>query len=699
MKASDEDDPWLGAFKSKAHEEQQRKLDLTTSTDEETVERRRISGYIKAHWNGEHSLEQSYWVNGVLVMLVLRLAAALIERGARDLTAETQVLTGFLYLAMSGAISVWVLVGIWRSAINSLAKKLGSFWPRVAQIMVIVGVLGTGYNLLTNGVDLTNMLAALRDPSLQEYWVERRGDTIVVFTGAINRKSADEVIGLVDDPSIEMLVVNSHGGLAADAIYLARFIRERGITVVGDGQCVSGCILLLAASPRTAIVPGTEVSLHRGEPLADFTNPESRRAAYQEAADFNRLLREFGIEDWAIEKARQQAYWTPTIPQLIDMGMISEIYDVTNQRLVEANEYCADHPLSCPETVGLATEKSPAMSSTHQKLLNEFMEAVERGDLETAKRHAETAALEAEKNYGPGDARFGEALFLLTQAHLISGDYARAEETGIRMVQLLERTYGPDHVETAAALAILAKVYGGQMKFDKAEPLLRRAVKIKRKGFGPDVPETAVTESTLGEVLANMGKFPEAEELLTHSLKVFETSWPVSNERIPIGFRLNIATSSETLGYVYQRQGRLDDAEALIEKALKVRKVLVGDEHPSMFSTLLSLGNLYAASRRHEESEKAFRQALEIAEHSFGPQHPNVALAAGALAEACQVQGRDDEAEKLLRKCLTIDDAALAPDHPQLLQHLDAYSNLLRKMGRDREAREFEARANAIRGE
>jgi tetratricopeptide (TPR) repeat protein len=656
---------------------------------------RAVGRYIVAHWHGELSLVQSYWVNGVLVTIVLRGLLHGVSTFMATVPADINFAISLNFLLMLVAVSVWQLVGIWRSAARSLAGTTQRFWPRAAQVAVLVGAAGTGYNMLTTAVDLTSMQAALRDPGLSEYAVERRGDTMVILTGAINDDSAREIMRHFEDPDLKILVVNSAGGLTTPAMTLGRFIAERDIAVVGDGQCISACTLVLAAASRSAIVPGAVVTFHGTEPLTDLTNPDMRRGFDEHVREVDQFLRSFGVKEWAIDKARRQKLWTPTVRQLIDMGLITHIYDLAEQRLVEAKPYCADHPHACPDTVGLASEGAPTLSlGRHHEAL---MRALEKGDLEAARRHAEAAVADAEKAHGPDSVRFGEALIMLTRVCSLTGDHARAVETGERMVRIGERTFGPNHVETAAGLSILASAYAEQGRLDKAEELFRRSIAIKGKGFGKEHPNTAITEAAFASVLVQQGDLSEAEALLTKALEVFDKAWPVANERMPVGARLNIPATLDSLAQVYWQQDRQQDAEAALKRALAIRKALIGDRHPSVAGNLSSLGVIYGATGRHAEAEQALRQALDIAEASLGPKHPHVAGVAGHLAEACQVQGRHDEAEALFRKCLAIDEAVLAPDHPQLVQHLEAYANLLRAMGRHDEAEPLEARAADFR--
>ncbi|MBR0647564.1 hypothetical protein [Plastoroseomonas hellenica] len=96
------------------------------------------------HWRGDLPLVVAFWVNGVLlglvVLLAWRLAREPVERAmaaAGPATLRTALagamLAGILLLA-------WQLVGIWRAASAQIARGRISGWERSAQLTVLIGV-------------------------------------------------------------------------------------------------------------------------------------------------------------------------------------------------------------------------------------------------------------------------------------------------------------------------------------------------------------------------------------------------------------------------------------------------------------------------------------------------------------------------------------------------------------------------------
>jgi hypothetical protein len=303
--------------------------------------------YIKAHWRGDLSLARSYWLNVILLSALFGVGGTLLEQPLSEQPVANVATVGLALIIVAAVVTVWQFVGVWRSATNTSIKSGHKFWPAVAKAATVFGCLMSTGTVITTAHDLVKILVAIQDPTLMDYEIERVGDTDLIFRGAINEKSVSEIIGALEDSSIEILCVRSHGGIIPAAIRLARHIRGNEIMVMAEEQCISACVILLAASPSAAIYPGTKVTFHRFESVAEFTSPEIRAQNTLYLAEAEGIFREFGVADWAIETAGRQQFWTPTVDQLIGMGLIVYIYDSDQKLFVAATEFCVHDPERC----------------------------------------------------------------------------------------------------------------------------------------------------------------------------------------------------------------------------------------------------------------------------------------------------------------------------------------------------------------
>lgn len=303
--------------------------------------------YIRAHWRGELSLVQSYWVNTFMLGVFVTFGSRLLEEPMSQLRIETVAVTGLVIMVVVSIVTVWQLVGVWRSATNTAATSGENLWPRVAKAVVIIGGLAGGFNVATATGDLFKILHALNEPNIASYSVERLGDTDLILTGAINDSSVDDVINSLNDPLIEILRINSQGGIIEPAVRLARYIRDNDIFVMAEGQCDSACVFILAASPYAAVYPGTQVVFHQSEKITDFSNPDFQKELQRYLKEVEKYDREFGIPEWVTEKLKQERFWSATHQELFEMGLLSYVYDPDSNEFVPADAFCARQGAVC----------------------------------------------------------------------------------------------------------------------------------------------------------------------------------------------------------------------------------------------------------------------------------------------------------------------------------------------------------------
>lgn len=306
-----------------------------------------LFGFIGKHWRGEYTLARSYWIHGTLLSVVLALGIASFQATLKNRSLDTVLSVNLGLLSLIVVATIWQLVGIWRSASRSTRATGRRLWQRTAKVVVVIGALLALRNVGTSVFDTVGVFVASRSNIVAEYTIERLGSTDLILIGAINDDSASEIMYALADPAITILRVRSLGGLLSPAERLARFIEAHETMVLAEGECISACVMILAASPAAAIVPGTKVSFHRPETLVEYSNSVMQAEADRFLHESWEIYREFGVESWAIEIAKKQQFWTPTLRQLADMGLVEYVYDVDAGQFVHVREYCNSSALDC----------------------------------------------------------------------------------------------------------------------------------------------------------------------------------------------------------------------------------------------------------------------------------------------------------------------------------------------------------------
>lgn len=311
-----------------------------------------MGAFISRHWRGDYGLGRSFWINTVLLSLaVTAVLGAAIAWVAETATPRDAVLATIASLPPALVVAVWQLVGLWRSA-GRARRHAGttwgrSVWPTVTRAVVIVVAVTTAFSTGTQAVDSLRMMQALSAPELRVYAVERRGQAEVVLIGALNDDSVDEAIAALEVTGTRVLTITSHGGLMKPARRLAAHVREANLRVVADGECASACTVILAASPYAAMTEGTRITFHRPEPVVRFLTPGLDSANEARARGSIASYADYGLAPWAVEMIARQQYWTPTLGQLIDMGLLASIYLPGQDTYVWARDYCAARPDTC----------------------------------------------------------------------------------------------------------------------------------------------------------------------------------------------------------------------------------------------------------------------------------------------------------------------------------------------------------------
>jgi hypothetical protein len=305
-------------------------------------------GYIGRHWRGELSLPQSYWVNGVLLLLPFNIyfkVLGAIYTATPPENALAIVYNIYLPALALLPVQVWVGVGIWRSAGVRIAQgRLG--WAWVARLVVIGNTLVLAFSFL---------VALRQSPSLYDTYefeqhafasVTTKGD-LVTFRGTITAKSGDDLAAALGNPAVKRLWIRgSNGGVVRSAIHAAQVIQLRGLTIIATTQCDSACTILFAAAAKRIATSTTALGFHRGTLIGTgdtplFADPNEGDDYYSRA----------GMPVSMIDEIRRHAgprdLYDPTLGALIAAGFITEIYEPGTKAYAPAWRWCLDNPKPC----------------------------------------------------------------------------------------------------------------------------------------------------------------------------------------------------------------------------------------------------------------------------------------------------------------------------------------------------------------
>jgi tetratricopeptide (TPR) repeat protein len=265
------------------------------------------------------------------------------------------------------------------------------------------------------------------------------------------------------------------------------------------------------------------------------------------------------------------------------------------------------------------------------------------------------------------------------------GQYNRAEELCMQVVESRRRVLGSKHPDTLTSVDNLGSVLESQGKYEEAEAMHRRALEAREKVLGREHPDTLTSVSNLGLVLESQGKYEEAEAMHRRAL---EGSEKMLGREHP-----DTLTSVSNLGLVLKSQGKYEEAEAMHRRDLEGSEKMLGREHPHTLTSVSNLGSVLKSQGKYEEAEAMHRRDLEGSEKMLGREHPDTLTSVNNLGLVLSRQGKYEEAEAMHRRALEGYEKVLGREHPDTLTSVNNLGSVLESQGKYEEAEAMHRRA------
>ena len=194
-----------------------------------------------------------------------------------------------------------------------------------------------------------------------------------------------------------------------------------------------------------------------------------------------------------------------------------------------------------------------------------------------------------------------------------------------------------------------------------------------------------IADDDLTWVYVGLGRFYKGQVLYQESESWCEQCLAIVKERLGEDHP-SVATSLNNLAEIYRLQGRYDEAEHLYLQTLELSKRLLGENHPYVALSLHNLAELYHSQGRYDEAEHLYLQTLELKKRLLGEDHPDVTLSLHNLAGIYYSQGRYDEAEHLFLQTLELSKRLWGENHPYIASSLNGLAEIYHSQGRYDEA-------------
>jgi hypothetical protein len=306
--------------------------------DEEVLafeERHRHKNYLRRHWAGHLPLPVSFWINSVLVSVLI---AAAVEYANGRLRANGGTLRGLAIIALAYFVFlvifwVWSAVGIWRSAYWHRRRGGTPGWGLAARILVVLSVLailGRSGNIALGTAELGALAAGGdRIGPVAEMKVSADGRDLSV-RGALAAGASERFRALLEaSPAVRRVVLSSPGGRMFEAERMADLIRQRRLDTRVEGICESACTHLLIAGRERTAPERARIGFHR--PLFPGNDAWEREGVERARANFLAA----GVKRDFVDRALAtppESLWFPDPVQLVEANVLtgSDVFVTTN---------------------------------------------------------------------------------------------------------------------------------------------------------------------------------------------------------------------------------------------------------------------------------------------------------------------------------------------------------------------------------
>jgi ATP-dependent protease ClpP protease subunit len=301
-------------------------------------------GYIARHWHGENSLAFAYWINAVLLQFIIGMGFVYLSQQTQIFGTPLRVGLGLTFIA---AVTVWALVGVWRSAGNSIRQanqmvpSRTAIWAYIARFMVLVGFLQSIVTLGPLFQDTFEAHKINESAMATEFNLFIRGETDVVLEGYLNPPAVAAVKeAFEDNERANVLVVSSPGGFLRSAFELADIVEERDLSVVVERLCHSSCVLLLAASRNRFVTPDSDIALHDPGAAGKFASKEMIDVVQDERREFYSRMRAYGFSAAYLDQLVRKKWINLTIEQAMQLGLADYLWEPIAGEIIELRVIC-----------------------------------------------------------------------------------------------------------------------------------------------------------------------------------------------------------------------------------------------------------------------------------------------------------------------------------------------------------------------
>ncbi len=285
--------------------------------------------YLRQHWRGNLSLTRAFWVNLVLLFILL----GILERFLfppyieNESAVTTAVIVYFIVVKL--IVYPWQVVGVLRTCDLRIKSDTGRSWATAAQIALVVSLAVT---LLATIETWQSLQVFKRDMLLKEvsspeplYSLDLiEQETLIHLRGPFQIGITNRVADLIERyPEITGIILDSEGGQIYEGRGLARLIRDNNLQTYSLDQCLSSCTTAFVAGTTRTLGINARLGFHQ---YKTYSLIPSIDVAAEQAKDMA-IFEQQGVSPEFLEKIfihPPKSMWWPEIVVLINAGVVHQ---------------------------------------------------------------------------------------------------------------------------------------------------------------------------------------------------------------------------------------------------------------------------------------------------------------------------------------------------------------------------------------
>ena len=286
--------------------------------------------YLKQHWQGKLFLPIAFWLNFVLLGIVLdSLEHFIFPPYLQSEFAVTTAVIVFV-IVVRVIIYTWQVVGVLRACEQYIANSIDRSWAIAAQVTVVlsfIAILSATFSSYQNLLAYRqSLLEDNAQPPEQAYVLKLiNGNTQIHLIGPLDAGITTAVKELLaQHNSISGIVLDSDGGRIYEGRGLAKLILTYQLTTHSSKQCMSACTTAFISGTRRTLAIDARLGFHQYKTYSVHPNLDIETEQQKDRA----LFAEQGVKTWFLEKLFLKAaddMWWPTHQELLTANVVHQI--------------------------------------------------------------------------------------------------------------------------------------------------------------------------------------------------------------------------------------------------------------------------------------------------------------------------------------------------------------------------------------